>query len=213
MNSNPGPSTAQLDAWRGAFGDAYVERNDLSAEMLAARGAMWARILKPVADAMPDSILEVGANIGINLTALKFLTAARLVALEPNAGARKLLKDNNIAAAADIHEGFASAIPLTDGAVDMAFTSGVLIHISPDDLLASCREIHRVSARYIACIEYFSDTPQEIRYRNQEGLLFKRDFGEFWMLNFADLSLVDYGFFWRRATGLDNLTWWLFCKD
>lgn len=213
MNSNPGPSTAQLDAWRGAFGDAYVERNDMSAGMLAARGAMWTRILQPVADAMPDSILEIGANIGINLAALKSLTAARLVALEPNAGARKLLKDDNIAAAADIHDGFASAIPLADGAVDMAFTSGVLIHISPDDLLASCREIHRVSARYIACIEYFSDTPQEIRYRNQEGLLFKRDFGEFWMSNFADLSLVDYGFFWRRATGLDNLTWWLFCKD
>jgi pseudaminic acid biosynthesis-associated methylase len=103
-------------------------------------------------------------------------------------------------------------LPLQDAAVEFSFTSGVLIHIAPDDLLASCAEIYRVSSRYIACAEYFNPTPVEIEYRGHSGVLFKRDFGGYWLDNFLDLELVDYGFLWRRATGLDDLTWWLFRK-
>jgi spore coat polysaccharide biosynthesis protein SpsF len=106
----------------------------------------------------------------------------------------------------------AADIGLPDGAVDLAFTSGVLIHIHPDQLLASCREIHRVARRYIVCSEYFADTPQEVPYRGNRDALFKRDFGGFYLDNFPDLALVDYGFAWKRSTGLDNPTWWVFAK-
>lgn len=204
--------TSQLDAWRGEFGDDYVDRNEVSDDALAARVAMWTRILRPLEEDPPHSILEIGANIGVNLRALRGLTTARLMALEPNAGARRRLVDDGVAAQDDVYDGFAAAIPLTSGAADMVFTSGVLIHIAPDDLLASCAEVHRVAGKYIVCIEYFSDRPEEVRYRGRDGLLFKRDYGDFWMTQFSDLELVDYGFFWRRATGLDNLTWWLFRK-
>ena len=61
-------------------------------------------------------------------------------------------------------------------------------------------------------IEYFAAEPEEKRYRGQDGLLFKRDFGAFWLEMFPELELIDYGFFWKHATGLDNLTWWLFRK-
>ena len=206
-------STLQLDAWRGEFGDAYGGRNEADEAMIAARTAMWTRILRPLADHPPQSILEIGANIGLNLRALAGLTTARLMALEPNSRARRRLVDDGVVSPDHAHDGAADNIPLDDGAVDMAFTSGVLIHIAPDDLAASCAEIHRVSSRYIACVEYFADTPQEVRYRGHDGLLFKRDFGAFWMDRHPDLRLMDYGFFWRRATGLDNLTWWLFTKE
>ena len=43
-------------------------------------------------------------------------------------------------------------------------------------------------------------------------MLFKRDFGGHWMDLYPDLRLVGNGFFWRRSTGLDNITWWLFEK-
>ncbi len=213
MSRESGRSTRQLDAWRGEFGDAYGGRNEADQAMIAARTAMWTRILRPLADHPPQSILEIGANIGLNLRALAGLTTARLMALEPNSRARRRLVDDGVVSPDHAHDGAADNIPLADGAVDLAFTSGVLIHIAPDDLAASCAEIHRVSGRYIACVEYFADTPQEVRYRGRDGLLFKRDFGDFWMDRFADLALVDYGFFWRRATGLDNLTWWLFSKE
>lgn len=205
-------STAQLQFWRGDFGDTYIDRNSASTEHLRARVAMWAQIMNFVTGAPPKSILEVGSNIGNNLRALRTMSNARMYALEPNAQARDVLLQDKVVEADCALDGFAAGIPMADGAVDMSFTSGVLIHIHPDDLLSSCREIHRVSAKYIACIEYFSDKPEMIPYRGHDDRLFKRDFGGFWMDNFSDLHLLGYGFQWKRVTGLDNLTWWIFEK-
>jgi spore coat polysaccharide biosynthesis protein SpsF len=162
--------------------------------------------------APPESILEIGANLGINLRALRALTAARLFAVEPNDKARSILVKDGIVAATDVRSGVASAIDFGDDAVDLAFTSGVLIHIHPDDLLVSLREIYRCSKRWIVCVEYFSDKIEMIPYRGHNDRLFKRDFGSFWLDNFPKLRPVAYGFAWRRVTGLDNLTWWLFEK-
>ena len=77
--------------------------------------------------------------------------------------------------------------------------------------MAACHEIYRC-VEFIVCIEYFSAQPQEIVYRGVSEVLFKRDYGGFWVDQFPDLRLIDYGFLWQRATGLDNLTWWLFEK-
>jgi len=196
--------------WRGAFGDDYIGRNSPTQDKLAALTAHWAQVLRATAGAPPRSVLEVGANIGLNLMALRRVTTAELIAVEPNATALAKLAE---AGAADrVLDGLASSLPLPDASVDLAFTSGVLIHIHPDRLEASCREIHRVSRRYVACIEYFSDKPEEVLYRGHSQALFKRDFGGFWMDLYPDLRLLDYGFAWKRATGLDNLTWQLFEK-
>jgi pseudaminic acid biosynthesis-associated methylase len=162
--------------------------------------------------APPQSILEVGANLGVNLRALRTVTSARLHAVEPNDKARNILLRDQVVAAADLKSSVASAIDLPDRAVDLTFTSGVLIHIHPDQLLESLTEIHRCSARWIACIEYFSDKPEMIPYRGHDDRLFKRDFGSYWLDNFTDLRPVACGFAWKRLTGLDNLTWWLFEK-
>lgn len=204
--------TEQLNFWRGQFGDSYTNRNSVDAGPLRARAAMWSAIMDGTKGAPPGSILEVGSNIGNNLRALRALTGAQLWAVEPNAQARAQLVKDGVVEADKAVDGVAQAIPLKDHAVDMAFTCGVLIHIHPDDLLASCLEIYRVASRYIACIEYFSDKPEMIPYRGHDDRLFKRDFGGFWLDNFASLRVIDYGFRWKRVTGLDNLTWWLFAK-
>lgn len=207
-----GFTTPQLDIWRGEFGTAYIDRNAAEPARLAALTAHWARILKTTEGAPPQRILEVGANIGLNLRALSRLTTAEFHAVEPNARARQTLVRDGVVAAERVHDAVASSLGLADGAVDFAFTSGVLIHIHPRDLLASCREIHRVTSRYLACVEYFADGEQEVPYRGLGEALFKRDFGGFYLDNFPDLRLLDYGFAWKRTTGLDNLTWWLFEK-
>lgn len=205
--------SAQSRFWRGEFGDAYVDRNAPTPERLRSYSFMWGRIIGAMAGAPPRSVLEVGANIGLNLRALRSLTGAEFYAVEPNARARETLVQDRVVAAANTFDATAERIPLPAGAVDFAFTCGVLIHVHPDDLLRSCSEIHRVSRRWVACIEYFSDRPEEIAYRDHQNVLFKRDFGDFWLSNFPDLQVVDYGFFWKRVTGLDNLTWWLFRKS
>lgn len=213
MTSKTPPANFQEGLWRGEFGDAYVDRNAIDAAMIAARTASWSEILKTVAGAPPQSILEVGANIGLNLRALRRLSPATFYALEPNEKARERLVADQVVDKDKAMDGLASKIPLKDGAVDLAFTAGVLIHIHPDNLLASISEIHRVARRYIVCIEYFADKPTEIPYRGHTEALFKRDFGGFYLDNFPKLKVVDYGFFWSRLTTLDNLTWWVFEKQ
>jgi pseudaminic acid biosynthesis-associated methylase len=213
MSKNDTPTTMkQQKLWQGEFGDAYTERNAASPEQLRARVALWARMLAPLAGDPPRSILEVGANLGINLRALRALTGARFYAVEPNDKARSILVQDGLVATADLRGGTAAAIDFPADVADLAFTSGVLIHIHPDQLLASCREIHRCARRYVACAEYFSQKPESIPYRGQTDVLFKRDFGAFWMDNFPDLRFLECGFAWKPVTGLDDLTWWLFQK-
>mgnify|MGYP001153583582 CR=1 FL=1 len=205
--------TEQGAFWRGAFGDAYSERNASTAERVTMRERMWRRVLAAVMDAPPASVLEVGANVGVNLQALaRLLPGAALSALEPNATARATLAGSGVVPPERIHDAFGDAIPLPDRAVEMAFTCGVLIHVAPDRLLDTYRELYRVASRWLVTIEYFSDRAEEVLYRGHAGKLFKRDFGAVWLDHFPGVELVDYGFFWKPATGLDNLTWWLFRK-
>jgi pseudaminic acid biosynthesis-associated methylase len=209
----PDVANKQEALWRGDFGNVYIDRNVVTDDRLAALTKHWARILRAMDGTPPTSILEAGANIGLNLRAIRRLTEARFFALEPNAKARARLVEDKIVPAENVLDGLCQSIPLRDGTADMAFTSGVLIHIHPDNLLAACRELHRVARRFVVCIEYFADKPEEILYRGQSEALFKRDFGAFYMENFSDLRVVDYGFTWKAMTGLDNLTWWVLEKS
>ncbi len=192
-----------LEAWNGEWGEAYRKRqsNDLKP-----REEMWDDIFQwwQMED-LPDSILEVGANVGHNLDAFPY--EAALYGLEPYKVAHRILDEKCV-----IVDGTATDIRMEDGHVDLAFTCGVLIHIPPDDLLKACSEIVRVSRRYVLAIEYFSDKPVEEEYRGLGGMMWKRDFGKFYLDNF-DLKTVDHGFFWKESTGLDNLNWWLFEKN
>ena len=199
-------------AWAGDFGAEYTARNVASDEALRARTLMWGRIAQAFAGDPPKSVLEVGCNLGLNLRVIPQLFGGELSAIEPNPAARERVLADKILSPERLHAGFGDNIPLADGAVELAFTSGVLIHVDPERLPATLDEIHRVSSKYILCAEYFSPRAETLRYRGQEGLLFKNDFGGLYMDRFADLQLVDYGFFWKRATGLDDLTWWLFRK-
>ena len=77
-----------VEAWKGGFGNEYISRNRVSPEGLRARTRLWAEILQTIQGVMPESILEVGANVGGNLMALRQLTNAELFAVEPNPQAR-----------------------------------------------------------------------------------------------------------------------------
>ncbi len=204
--------TEQVKFWRGDFGDNYVERNAASQDHLRGRLSMWSRIFRYMAADMPQSILEIGPNIGLNIRAMKLLCDAEFFAVEPNARARQVLIEDRVVAAANLQDAFAGDFILPEKPVDMAFTAGVLIHIHHDDLLAACRNIHSAAGKYIVCNEYFSDKPETIDYRGHGDKLFKRDYGAFWLDNFPDLKCLGYGFEWQPMTGIDNSTWWVFEK-
>jgi spore coat polysaccharide biosynthesis protein SpsF len=207
MNARP----KALDAWSGEFGDRYTERNPASADAVRGRVRIWSQVLAKLLP-QPKSALEVGPNLGLNLRALPQVADIDLWAIEPNASARARLIEDKVLPAERLMEGFGHKVPLADGSVELAFTTGVLIHVDPSLLEATVREIHRVTSRFIFCAEYFSPKPETITYRGESDLLFKNDFGSVYLDLFEDLELVDYGFFWRRTTVMDDSNWWLFRK-
>jgi spore coat polysaccharide biosynthesis protein SpsF len=208
MTNTPKP----LDAWSGAFGDAYTKRSAATAAQVQGRARVWGQVLARLEGDPPRSVLEVGPNVGINLRALRTLADPDLWAIEPNAAARATLIADKVVRESQLFAGFGHQIPTADKSVDLAFTTGVLIHVDPSLLDQTMAEIHRVAARYIFCAEYFSPRPETVTYRGEEGLLFKNDFGGLYLDRFSDLELVDYGFFWRRTTVMDDTNWWLFKK-
>ena len=202
----------QISAWRGEFGNNYVDRNVGDTSRLRSLTIAYSMILDHLRAAPPASILEVGANLGNNLKVLDRVSDAELHAVEPNEKARGLLASSGCINPDNVHDAMATELPFGDASIDLVFTSGVLIHIPEEHLEQSYREMHRVSAKYLLSIEYFSPVPTKIPYRGETDLLFKRDFGGYWLDLFDDLEPVADGFFWKRTTGLDDLNWWLFRK-
>jgi pseudaminic acid biosynthesis-associated methylase len=205
--------THQLNFWLGSNGNDYVERNKFEEWMVKPGKAAFQRILGSINF---QSVLEVGSNLGRNLIYLTHLYGEdlELYAVEPNKAAFTGLTSGarlkNMKKAWNCK---AFNLPLTDASIDLVFTSGVLIHIAPEDLQRATDEIVRVSKKYILCIEYFSHKPESIVYRGQKNLLFKRDFGAFYLDKYPELKCCGYGFLWQREfVVFDNLTWWLFEK-
>ena len=201
----------QLERWRGSFGDNYIDRNAATAEIVEIQRGAFERTLS-AADPAPESILEIGCNIGINLRALTNVAPAELFAVEPNANARDIVLRDAVLDDQHLFDAAGDNLPFEDGAIDLVFSCGVLIHIPEPALQKTVSEIHRVSRRYILCLEYFSRDPVEVPYHDQSDMLFKRDFGGLYLDLFPDLEIVDDGFFWRRSTGVDDLTWCLLKK-
>jgi pseudaminic acid biosynthesis-associated methylase len=170
---------------------------------------MFARMLARTAAVR--SVLELGANVGLNMVAMRaLLPHAKLSAIEINESAyRRLAQIPGVSA----HHASILDFQPTEP-VDFAFTSGVLIHISPDELPTVYRKLYQASSRYIAVAEYYNPSPIEIPYRGHSGRLFKRDWAGDLMDLHADLSLLDYGFIYHRdpAFPADDISWFVLAK-
>lgn len=134
------------------------------------------------------NILEVGCNVGNQLALLQSQGFGNLYGIEIFDEAVEAAKRHttNI----NIIQGSAFDIPFKDGYFDLVFTSGLLIHIAPDDLTAVMSEIHRVSGKYIWGYEYFSETHRSINYRGNDDRLWSGDFAWRYRTLFHDLTLI-----------------------
>lgn len=205
-----------VERWSGPFGNEYQQRNASSWPSIKNRARLFEGIFeameKKCNGAFPASIIEVGAGAGDNLRAIDMIydrskMPIRLMGCDPHEGARTAMAD-----VAEVMPGEIAELPYSDDAADMVFTSGVLVHIPPAELIRAMSEVLRVSRRWILSIEYFNPTPQEVPYRGNSGMLWRRDFGESWLDLYPGLKIVGNGFAWKRTTGLDNVFWWLFEK-
>ncbi|WCJ60815.1 methyltransferase domain-containing protein [Fontisphaera persica] len=203
-----GYQTPQEAFWAGAFGSDYTQRNQ-GERLVASNASLFQRLLAKASP--PASILELGANIGLNLVALRqLLPEAHLAAVEINPEAVSHLR--RLPEVEVFHESLLEFQP--PRAYDLVFTKGVLIHIAPEQLPKVYDLMYRASRRYVALAEYYNPTPVSVPYRGHLDRLFKRDFAGELLDRFPDLRLVDYGFVYRRdpAHPQDDLTWFLLEK-
>ena len=198
-------TTEQMKHWSGVFGREYTDRNAPTVEEMDERferqhGISRSELYELFLGKLERSIkiLEVGSNIGNQLICLQKLGFKKLYGIELQQYAVELSKSRtkNI----NIIQGSAFDIPYKDGWFDLVFTSGLLIHIHPNDIEDALSEIQRCANRYILGYEYYADQLTEVLYRGRKGLLWKTDFAQLYLRKFSGLELVQE----RHLRYLDN---------
>ena len=140
-----GKFTDQMQEWSSEFGKEYTERNPHTTEVMDELykkqfGLTRTELNLTFLDNFDRSIkiLEVGSNVGAQLHGLQSIGFKNLYGIELQPHAVEVSKQNtkNI----NLIQGLAFDIPFKDSYFDLVFTSGVLIHINPDDLNTAMRE-------------------------------------------------------------------------
>lgn len=202
-------STQQESFWAGEFGNSYTARNH-GLNCVASNLALFSKIVARTSSV--SSIIEFGANRGLNLIALKQLKpAASFQAVEINKRAVAFLQKYNW-----LKTHHTSLLKFrAEKKFDLVLIKGVLIHLNPEVLTKSYEILYKSSARYICIAEYYNPTPISVPYRGHEERLFKRDFAGEMMKLYKKLSLVDYGFVYQGDPNFpqDDITWFLMSKQ
>lgn len=197
--------TEQSQTWIGVFGQEYTDRNALSLVEMDLMyknyyGVTRTALNQKFLGELPASvrILEAGSNVGNQLLCLQRMGFHNLYGIEIQSYAVELSKSRT--QRINLIEASIFDIPYKNEYFDVVFTSGVLIHIHPDDLPAALREIHRCAKDYIWGLEYYADEYTSINYRGYENLLWKSDFVKHYLELFDDLELIKE----ERLHYLDN---------
>ena len=193
--------------WAGSFGDDYTDRNT-SQKYVASNEVLFRRILGE--RTAISSVLELGANRGHNLEALRRIypnLQCQAVEINERAAAEcaRVIGSNNVVVS-PIRTARSSLRP-----AELVLLKGVLIHIQPEDLAQVYELAASFASRWLLICEYYNPTPVEVPYRGHEGRLFKRDFAGEILDRFPTVKLADYGFAYHRdaIAPQDDLTWFL----
>ncbi len=188
--------TYQMKKWASKFGKEYTNRNTMTIDEMNNIYCRNIGITRTklneifLSDLCINRILEVGCNIGMQLIILSKMGYKNLYGIEMQEYA--VDKSKEITKGKDIHimKGSAFDIPYKDTFFDLVFTSGLLIHISPNDINSVLEEIYRCSKKYIWGYEYYSEIYESIKYRGEDNLLWKTDFVKLFTERFCDLKLI-----------------------
>lgn len=188
-------STEQEQFWAGEFGDNYIERNNYG--LLSTSTEAIRRQFETLPDI--DSVMEIGANIGLNLVALNRLKPdVKLAALEINHSAVKKLRELSIVK--ELYECSILDYEPTK-TYDVVLLVGILQHINPESLKSVYDKVYRMSKRFVIVSDFFNPTPTSITYRGYKNRLFKRDFVGEMLDMYNEFRLTDYGFLYSRENG------------
>jgi pseudaminic acid biosynthesis-associated methylase len=202
--------TEQEKFWAGEFGDKYIARNQ-SDELLASNLNFFSKAFSQVGK--PSSLIEFGANIGMNLKAIKLLfPSIRLAGIEINGQAAEQLR--TLVEKDSVYQ--CSILDYSNSErFEVALIKGVLIHINPEMIKSVYEKLFAASSKYILIGEYYNPSPVSVTYRGHSDRLFKRDFAGEMLDLYPELRLIDYGFCYKRDRSFpqDDITWFLLEKQ
>lgn len=201
--------TEQEAFWAGEFGNDYIGRNT-GDQLLAYNLGFFARAMRQARGVL--SVIEFGANIGMNLKALRLLyPQQQQFGVEINDQAAFALAQT-IPSINVFQQSILDFVPTRTW--DLVLIKTVLIHINPEHLPQVYEALYRSSSRYILIAEYYNPQPVEVSYRGHTQRLFKRDFAGEMLGAYPDLRLLDYGFVYRHDPVMpqDDITWFLLEK-
>ena len=189
----------QEQHWAGEGGNAYHARQTVHE---VNRVPFWEAILKQID---PDSILDIGCAEGWNQRAIKIVDPdLSTMGIDINVGALAKAREAGLTVslcrAIDVADQFGNAC------ADLVVHSGVLIHVPPEDFPATTRAIYDAANRYVLCIEYEGEREEEIEYRGERGLLWKRPWGVIY--EELGMTVIMHG----PAVGYDRCMFWLLRK-
>ena len=200
--------TKQEAFWAEQGGDEYIKRNS-NPKIVASNIAFFSRVLRRTSGIL--SVIEFGANIGLNLMAIQQLMGyVEAFAVEINSEAAKNLQSQGIC---NVFEQSIFDYNCPFGR-DLVISKGLLIHINPAYIEKAYEIIYDASNKYILLAEYYNPVPVEVEYRGHRDRLFKRDFAGEMMNIYPDLELIDYGFVYHRDPNFPqgDMTWFLMQK-
>ena len=118
--------------------------------------------------------IEFGANIGMNIKALKIIfPKIDYYAVEINKTAAEHL--SNEIPKKNIYQ--ESMLDFKKPETwDLVLIKGVLIHINPDQIMKAYQRLFESTKKYLLICEYYSRNPEALVYRGHKNKLFKRDY-------------------------------------
>ena len=201
--------TEQENFWAGDIGNKYISRNK-SGNLLASNLNFFSRALSNIKKI--ENCLEFGANVGMNLSALKLLyPQIDPFAIEINLEATKLLSEV-IPSQNLFHQSILDFEPKRQW--ELVLIKGVLIHLNEDHLKNVYKKLVESTSKYLLICEYYNPTPTKIPYRGNENKLFKRDFAGELIDSHKNMHLINYGFVYHKDISFpqDDITWFLLEK-
>ena len=203
---------SQRKIWMGKFGDSYVDRNytieqvnELFDNLI---GISIEELFYNFFNDLDRNykILEIGCNVGLNLSILKKLGFKNLFGLEPNNKAIMIAKERHPEITF-----FHSTIEefQTTEKFDLVFTSDVLIHINPKSLQAIIKKIYDLSTKLIFGFEYFSNDLTSLDYRGHSNIMWKQNFPKLYCETIPDLILLKKKIFPHKQENLEDIAFLL----
>lgn len=192
-------NTAEL--WAGEFGNEYIKRNSNVPD----RSEFWNRMMRRY---KPESVLEVGCNIGHNLRYIKAaVPKASIYGVDVNEEALAILRATQ--PGIFIERAEATDLPYDDHTVDMVVSVGLLIHLTDDaSLETAIREMFRVAKKHVLIAEYWAPEWTPIPYHGYVNALRKGPFDR------VVKEVMGKHYWWsgrlEAKDGFDRVHFWLY---